>query len=95
MKLPNNFPKELNGKKLIFAVRPKCFSGIYDMENRETLEIKYYAISENDENAGVKLLSMDGSFSIIDKSQFLTIEDAMSELEPDNISEKDWKELIQ
>ena len=95
MKLPNNFPKELNGEKLLFATRPKCFSGIYDMENRKMLSIEYYAISESHENSEIKLLAMDGSFGIIDKSQFLTIEEAMSELEPDNISEKDWKELIQ
>jgi hypothetical protein len=95
MKLPNNFPKELNGEKLLFATRPKCFSGIYDMENRKMLSIEYYAIAESHENSEIKLLSMDGSFNIIDKSHFLTIVEAMSELEPDNISEKDWKELIQ
>jgi hypothetical protein len=95
MKLPDNFPKELNGEKFLFATRPKCFSGIYDMENREMLTIEYYAIAESHENSEIKLLSMDDSFNIIDKSQFLTIEEAMSELEPDNISEKDWKELIQ
>ena len=65
------------------------------MENRETLEIKYYAISESDENAGGNLLSMNDRFNIIGKPQFLTIEGAMSELGPDTISEKNWDELIQ
>ena len=95
MELPNNFPKELNGKKLLFATLPKCFSGIYDMVNRKMLRIEYYAIAESAESSDIKLLSMDDSFKIIDKSQFLTVEEAMYELEPDNISEKDWKELIQ
>ena len=95
MKLPNNFPKELKGGKLVFVTRPKCFSGIYDMESRQMLTIEYYALTESDKNSGVSLLSMDDSFKIIDKSHFFTVEEAMYELEPDNISEKDWKELIQ
>lgn len=93
MKLPDNFPEELNGKKLFFATQPKCFSAIYDIEDRVMLAIKYYAIAESDKNSGVRLLSMDNSFSVISDSFFLTIDEAMYELEADNISEKDWKRI--
>jgi len=79
---------------LLFATRPKCFSGIYDVEKRETFTIEDYTIAENDENSGVRLLSMDDRFNIIDDESFLTVDEAIYELEPDNISEKDWKELI-
>ena len=95
MKFPDDFPKKLNNQKLIFATRPKCFSGIYDMENRKMLSIEYYAIAESHENSEIKLLSMDGSFNVIADSCFFDIDEAMYELEPDNITEKDWKELIQ
>lgn len=93
MKLPNNFPKELNGAKLLFGTRPKCFAGIYDIENKQMLTIEYYAIAESDRNSGVRLLSMDDNFNVIDDSFFLTIDEAIYELDPDNISEKDWKRI--
>jgi hypothetical protein len=93
MKLPNNFPKELDGKKLLFVTVPKCFSGIYDVEKRKTILIEYYAIAKNDENSEIRLLSMDNSFNIIADSSFSTVDEAIYELEPDNIYQKDWREL--
>lgn len=77
MKLSDNFPKELNGEKLLFATRPKCFSGIYHMENRQMLTIEYYAIAESDKKSGERLLSMDDSFNVIADSWFLDIDKAM------------------
>jgi len=94
MKLPNNFPKKLNDAKLLFATIPKCPSSIlYDIENKEILTIKYYAIAQYSKNSGVNLFSIDDCFNVIGDSYFPTIEEAMSELEPDNISPKEWKKI--
>lgn len=93
MKLPNKFPNRLNDAKMLFATRPKCPSSIYDMENREFLNIEYYAIAQYSKNSGVNLFSIDDCFNVIGNSYFTTIEEAMSELEPDNISPKEWKRI--
>ena len=93
MKLPNNFPKKLENATLLFVTRPKCPSSIFDVKKREIIKIEYYAIAQYENGSGINLFSIDNCFNVIGDSTFSTIERALSELEPDNISIKDWKKI--
>ena len=66
---------------------------IYDIKIKKSLDIEYYAIAQYEECLEINLLSLDDCFNIIGNSSFPTIERAIAELEPDNISFKDWKRI--
>ena len=64
------------------------------MMNKEIIRIEYYAIAQNEKDSRISLLCIDEFFNVINDSSFSTIERAISELEPDNISTKDWKRIL-
>lgn len=94
MKLPNNFPKHINNANILLATRPKCPSMISDIKKNKNLDIEFYAIAQYRKRLEINLFSLDDCFNIIGDSSFPTVEQAIAELEPDNISHKDWKLIL-
>lgn len=94
MKLPKDFPKQVDKANILFATRPKCPSMIHDDKNNKNLDIEYYVIAQYEKSVEINLLSLDECFNIIGDSSFPNVERAIAELEPNNISYKDWKRIV-
>lgn len=91
MKLPKDFPLVINDAEVIFVARPKCSSMTMDVDTKIISSIEYYVLGQHLKNRIIGLFSLDKHINVVACEFHATVELAMSTLEPDGLTRKDWK----